>query len=42
MISYVALLHGINLIGQRPVSVDEPNKYVEQPGVTSIRTFIQT
>ncbi|MBL7691659.1 MAG: DUF1697 domain-containing protein [Flavipsychrobacter sp.] len=42
MISYVALLHGINLIGQRPVSVDELNKYFELAGFTNIRAFIQT
>jgi len=42
MISYVALLHGINLIGQRPVSIDELNKYFENAGFTNIRAFLQT
>jgi uncharacterized protein (DUF1697 family) len=42
MISYVALLHGINLIGQRPVSVNELNKYFELAGFTNIRIYIQT
>lgn len=42
MISYVALLHGIHLIGQRPVSGEELNKYFESAGFSNIRSFIQT
>ena len=42
MISYVALLHGINLIGQRPVSMDELYKYFDLAGFTNIRTYVQT